>query len=105
MIFGSQVCFKKHPLQERVEVIFYFIKIDKTHFLFLYIIDDLGLSQMKCKIECILQKTIGNDGDDDVRGKSYDAGKCYEGILFMCILCVCLCIYRILYNLAHFKMK
>ena len=34
--------------------------------------DDLGLSQMECKIECVPKKTIGNDGDDDVFGKSYN---------------------------------
>ena len=49
---------------------------------FSHLTDDLGLSQMKCKIECVLPKTIGNDGDDDVSGKSYDTVKYYEGIPF-----------------------
>ena len=47
---------------------------------FAHLTDDLGLSQMKCKIECVLPKTIGNDGDDDVSGKSFDTGKYYENI-------------------------
>ena len=39
---------------------------------FAHLTDDLGLSQMECKIECAQKKTIGNDGDDDVFGKSYN---------------------------------
>ena len=27
---------------------------------------------MECKIECAQKKTIGNDGDDEVFGKSYN---------------------------------
>ena len=65
---------------------------------FSHLTDDLGLSQMKCNIECVLPKTIGNDGDDDVSGKSYDTVKYYE-------FYICLCIYQIPYNLAHFKMR
>ena len=51
-----------------------------------HLTDDLGLSQMKCKIECVLPKTIGNDGDDDVSGKSYDTVKYYES--YICIMFV-----------------
>ena len=38
---------------------------------------------MKCKIECVLPKTIGNDGDDDVSGKSYDTVKYYEFYIYI----------------------
>ena len=50
---------------------------------FAHLTDDLGLSQIKCKIECVLPKTIGNDGDDDVSGKSYDTVKYYEFYIYI----------------------